>query len=72
MALIRTDPRKVDVRFLLYYFFTEEWRALIRKNMLTGATVDRIPLSKYPPAEPGALVVSRSKRPVERGRCAAT
>ena len=28
--------------------------------------------SKYPPAEPGALVVSRSKRPVERGRCAAT
>ena len=27
---------------------------------------------KYPPAEPGALVVSRSKRPVERGRCAAT
>ena len=40
MALIRTDPRRVDVRFLLYYFFTEEWRAVIRKNMLTGATVD--------------------------------
>jgi type I restriction enzyme S subunit len=48
MALIRTDPRKVDVRFLLYYFFTEEWRAVIKKNMLTGATVDRIPLTNFP------------------------
>lgn len=48
MALIRTDPRKVDVRFLLYYFFTGEWRAVIKKNMLTGATVDRIPLTNFP------------------------
>ena len=48
MALIRTDPRRVDVRFLLYYFFTEEWRAVIRKNMLTGTTVDRIPLTSFP------------------------
>ena len=48
MALIRTDPRRVDGRFLLYYFFTEEWRAVIRKNMLTGATVDRIPLTSFP------------------------
>lgn len=48
MALIRTDPLKVDVRFLLYYFFTEEWRAVIQRNMLTGATVDRIPLTKFP------------------------
>ena len=48
MALIRTDPQKVDVRFLLYYFFTAEWRAVIRRNMLTGATVDRIPLTTFP------------------------
>jgi type I restriction enzyme S subunit len=48
MALIRTDPLKVDVRFLLYYFFTEEWRAVIQRNMLTGATVDRIPLTTFP------------------------
>lgn len=48
MALIRTDPRKVSARFLLYYFFTEEWRAVIRRNMLTGATVDRIPLTTFP------------------------
>lgn len=48
MALIRPDPRKVDVRFLLYYFFTDSWRAVIKKNMLTGATVDRIPLTTFP------------------------
>jgi len=48
MALIRTNPLKVDVRFLLYYFFTDEWRAVIRRNMLTGATVDRIPLTTFP------------------------
>lgn len=48
MALIRPDLRKVDVRFLLYYFFTEEWRAVIKNNILTGATVDRIPLTRFP------------------------
>jgi len=48
MALIRTNPQKVEVRFLLYYFFTDEWRAVIRRNMLTGATVDRIPLTTFP------------------------
>ncbi len=48
MALIRPHPHKLDVRFLLYYFFTEEWRAVIKRNMLTGATVDRIPLTTFP------------------------
>jgi type I restriction enzyme S subunit len=48
MALIRPDPAKIDVRFLLYYFFTTEWRAVIQRNMLTGATVDRIPLTNFP------------------------
>jgi type I restriction enzyme S subunit len=48
MALIRTNSLKVDVRFLLYYFFTEEWRAVIQRNMLSGATVDRIPLTTFP------------------------
>src|SRR5438552_8335005 len=48
MALIRPDRRKVDRRFLLYYFFTNEWRSVIANNMLAGATVDRIPLTKFP------------------------
>jgi type I restriction enzyme S subunit len=48
MALIRTDPEKVDTRFLLYYFFAPAWREVIKKNMMTGATVDRIPLITFP------------------------
>ena len=46
------NPDKpVDSRcslFLLYYFFTDEWRSVIRRNVLTGATVDRIPLTTFP------------------------
>jgi type I restriction enzyme S subunit len=48
MALIRPDTRKVDTRFLFYYFFTSEWRAVITNNLLVGSTVDRIPLTKFP------------------------
>jgi type I restriction enzyme, S subunit len=48
MALIRPNPEKLDVRFLLYYFFSDAWRAVITQNMLAGATVDRIPLTNFP------------------------
>ena len=48
MALIRVDATELDVRFLLYYFFTPEWRAVIASKMLSGATVDRIPLTTFP------------------------
>jgi len=48
MALIRTDPRKVDTRFLFYYFFSPAWREVITNNMMSGATVDRIPLVTFP------------------------
>ncbi|HMP84000.1 MAG TPA: restriction endonuclease subunit S [Verrucomicrobiota bacterium] len=48
MALIRTDPKKVDAGFLFYYFFSPAWREVIKKNMMTGATVDRIPLITFP------------------------
>ena len=48
MALIRPDNSKLDVRFLLYYFFTSEWRAVIANKMMSGATVDRIPLITFP------------------------
>ena len=48
MALIRPDTKKVDTHFLFYYFFTNEWRAVIANNLLVGSTVDRIPLTKFP------------------------
>lgn len=61
MALIRPDLKKVDTRFLLYYFFTSEWRKVITKNMLSGSTVDRIPLTNFPefPVNIPSLAVQR-------------
>lgn len=51
MALIRTNPEKIDNRFLFQYFFGADWRSTINKNILSGSTVDRIPLSKFPDFE---------------------
>ena len=48
MALIRTDGRRVNARYLHHYFFTPEWRTLIKRHTLSGATVDRIPLNRFP------------------------
>lgn len=48
MALIRPDTDKVDTRFLFYSFFGNEWRETIEANRLSGATVDRIPLIRFP------------------------
>lgn len=50
-ALIRPDPSQIDHRFLFYYFFSPKWRAQIEANTLTGATVDRIPLTTFPKFE---------------------
>ena len=48
MALIRPDESKALGKYLYYYFFSDEWRATIAKNTITGATVDRIPIAKFP------------------------
>ena len=48
LALIRPDLSKVDTRFLHYYFFGQNWRHVIASNMLSGTTVDRVPLTEFP------------------------
>lgn len=48
MALIRPDESKSHGKYLYYYFFSPEWRATIAANTITGATVDRIPIAKFP------------------------
>lgn len=48
VALVRPDPQKADSRFLLYYFLSHEWRATVESSVITGATVDRIPLERFP------------------------
>lgn len=48
VALVRPDPTKADSRFLLYYFLSAAWRAVVESNVISGATVDRIPLERFP------------------------
>jgi type I restriction enzyme S subunit len=48
LALIRPNPSVVDTRFLFYSFFSPEWRETIARNIISGATVERIPLVKFP------------------------
>ena len=48
MALIRPDPEKVYPKFLHYYFLSSSWRREVEGSIISGATVDRIPLTKVP------------------------
>ena len=48
VALIRPDPLLADSRYLIYYFLSPAWRAIVEGNVLSGATVDRIPLERFP------------------------
>lgn len=48
VALVRPDPKHVDSRYLLYFFLSDGWRQVVETSVITGATVDRIPLEKFP------------------------
>lgn len=48
MALVRPNTDKIFPRFLHYYFLSRKWRAVIESNIISGATVDRIPIKKFP------------------------
>lgn len=48
MALVRPDPKKINSQFLHYYFLSPAWKAVMTSNVVTGATVDRIPLVRFP------------------------
>jgi len=51
MCLVRPDTEKVYPRFLLYYFLSHKWRSVIESNIVVGATVERIPIAKFPEFE---------------------
>ena len=48
VALVRPNTSLVDSRYLLYYFLSSAWRCVIEGNVMSGATVDRIPLERFP------------------------
>jgi type I restriction enzyme S subunit len=47
MALLRLKTDKVCPKFLLYYFKSYEWEQVISRNLIVGATVNRIPISEF-------------------------
>ena len=51
MALVRPDRKKVDPRFLHCYFLSPVRRAKLDAITISGATVNRIPLTKFPATE---------------------
>jgi len=56
VALIRPDPKQADGRFLLYFFLSHGWMKVVESFIITGATVDRIPLEKFPDS-PAAIPI---------------
>ena len=48
MALMRPDTTKVFPQFLHYYCLSSAWRKEAEASVISGATVDRIPLTKVP------------------------
>jgi|SRR5208337_2159978 len=48
LALIRPDLERADPYFLLYSLLSEEWRREVTSKIISGATVDRVPLTNFP------------------------
>jgi len=48
VALLRLNGDAVNSRYLFYYFRSPIWRATVESKIITGATVDRIPIIGFP------------------------
>lgn len=48
LALIRPNLERVDPYFLLYSMLDDEWRREVTSKIISGATVDRVPLTNFP------------------------
>jgi type I restriction enzyme, S subunit len=48
MALIRSDEKRIDPYLFLHCLLSDQWREEVRSKIISGATVDRIPLTTFP------------------------
>ena len=48
LALIRVDPTIVLPRFLHYVLLGPQWRATVTDRIISGSTVDRVPIVSFP------------------------
>jgi len=65
MALVRPDTQKVYPKFLHYYFLSSAWRTVVESSVINGATVDRVPLTRFPDFEVRIPVMETQKRIAE-------
>jgi type I restriction enzyme S subunit len=61
LALIRPDTAMVDPSFLHMYMLGPKWRAVVEDRIISGSTVDRIPIIDFPkfPIELPPLAIQR-------------
>ncbi|MDQ7075043.1 MAG: restriction endonuclease subunit S [Gammaproteobacteria bacterium] len=48
MGLIRPDPKKINSRFLHYYFLSPQWQKYADTKVIVGATVSRFSIKDFP------------------------
>ena len=48
LGLIRPNADRVIPRFLHYYLLSANWRSVVEAHVVNGATVDRIPILRFP------------------------
>ena len=48
MGLMRPDSKRLDSRFLLYYYLGPEFQDVIRERTIHGSTVERLALIEFP------------------------
>lgn len=48
LGLVRPSKNKVDTDYLFYYFFSPFWRNVIAQKKVSGSTVERILMKKFP------------------------
>ena len=48
LALVRPIANDRTGLFIYFSFFEQRWRTVIEQNRLCGATVDRVPIAKFP------------------------
>ena len=51
LGLIRPNTNRVVPRFLHYYLLSTNWRSVVETHVVNGATVDRIPILRFPEFE---------------------
>ena len=51
LGLIRPNVQRIVPRFLHYYLISSKWRSVVETRVVSGATVDRIPISRFPDFE---------------------